>query len=66
MTVVPKSRYAQKVRGVIDPLVRVRQRHRKCGSCSRTLSGKRGHGFPTKDGRNLQCGTCMTERRPIA
>ena len=36
---------------------------RRCDFCKRSLYGKKGHGFPTRDGRAIACGSCKDSPR---
>lgn len=33
---------------------------RKCDRCGAALGGHRGHGFPSPNGRLIECGHCFT------
>ena len=54
------SKYALKRLGKIVTRGVTKER-RRCTKCSQPLAGRRGHGFPTRDGRGVTCGGCATK-----
>lgn len=54
---MPDSKYAAKqTKAVVSP---AGHHHRRvCDGCHRPLAGARGHGFPTLNGRGINCSIC--------
>jgi hypothetical protein len=60
-----KSRYALKREGKLKPKDQKRPNYlqRFCSNwkCKARLAGRKGHGFPSRDGKRLFCGSCWNK-----
>lgn len=60
-----ESRYALKRMGKFIPIgTPTLKLRRTCSRCGRLLAGSKGHGFPSLNGKYIDCGGCVVLKPP--